>query len=81
MSVLNTVAIDTPTMGSREIDAAAREGHRGASLYHVDAALLRSVRPRPCGAYPRCGWQYRSTSSDPGGHLLTGGLAELPVAW
>ena len=43
--VLNTVAIDTRTMSSREIDAAAREGHRGASLYHVDAALLRSVRP------------------------------------
>jgi iron complex transport system substrate-binding protein len=43
--VLNTVAIDTRTMSSREIDAAAREGHRGASLYHVDPERLRSVRP------------------------------------
>src|SRR5258708_6101677 len=43
--VLNTVAIDTATMNSREIDLAAREGHRGASLYHVDPDLLRAAHP------------------------------------
>lgn len=43
--VVNTVAIDTRGMSSREIDQAAREGHRGASLYHVDADRLRTLRP------------------------------------
>jgi iron complex transport system substrate-binding protein len=43
--VLNTIAVDTRAMSSREIDAAALDGHRGASLYHVDAERLRSVRP------------------------------------
>lgn len=43
--VLNTVAIDTSQLTSAEIDAAASEGHRGASLYHVDPQLLRTVRP------------------------------------
>ena len=44
--MLNTVSIDTSQLSSREIDAAASaDGHRGASLYHVDADLLRSLRP------------------------------------
>ena len=45
LPVLNTVAIDTAQMSSREIDSAASDGHRGASLYHVDAELLRQLRP------------------------------------
>jgi len=45
LPVLNTVSIDTRTMSSREIDAAASDGHQGASLYHVDADLLRALRP------------------------------------
>jgi iron complex transport system substrate-binding protein len=45
LPVLNTVAIDTALMTSREIDEAASDGHRGASLYHVDADLLRQLRP------------------------------------
>src|SRR5205807_1878636 len=32
-------------MTSREIDAAASNGHYGASLYHVDQDLLRSLKP------------------------------------
>ncbi len=43
--VLNTVSIDTSQLTSREIDAAAGDGHRGASLYHVDSELLRTLRP------------------------------------
>jgi iron complex transport system substrate-binding protein len=43
--LLNTIAMDTRAMSSREIDAAAAAGHQGASLYHVDAERLRSVRP------------------------------------
>jgi iron complex transport system substrate-binding protein len=45
LPVLNTVSIDTSNMTSREIDAAASVGHRGASLYHVDPELLRNLRP------------------------------------
>ena len=46
LPVLNTVAIDTTRMSSREIDeAASTEGHRGSSLYHVDPELLRSLHP------------------------------------
>jgi iron complex transport system substrate-binding protein len=46
LPVLNTVAIDTGQLTSREIDAAASQyGHQGASLYHVDADLLRRLRP------------------------------------
>jgi iron complex transport system substrate-binding protein len=45
LPVLNTVAIDTSQLTSRQIDEAASEGHRGASLYHVDPHLLRSLRP------------------------------------
>jgi iron complex transport system substrate-binding protein len=46
LPVLNTVSIDTNTLSSREIDAAASSsGHADASLYHVDADLLRSLRP------------------------------------
>jgi iron complex transport system substrate-binding protein len=44
-AVLNTIAFDPGTMTSREIDAAASQGHSGASLYHVDADLLRGVAP------------------------------------
>jgi iron complex transport system substrate-binding protein len=32
-------------MSSREIDEAASGGHQGASLYHVDADLLRALQP------------------------------------
>ena len=45
LPVLNTVSIDTSSLSSREIDQAANDGHRGASLYHVDAELLRTLRP------------------------------------
>jgi len=46
LPVLNTVSIDTSQLSSAEIDSAASgDGHRGASLYHVDAQLLRSLRP------------------------------------
>lgn len=46
LPVLNTVAFDPALLSSREIDAAAgQSGHRGASLYHVDAELLRSLHP------------------------------------
>ncbi|HEX8969858.1 MAG TPA: cobalamin-binding protein [Chloroflexota bacterium] len=46
LPVLNTVSIDTSRLSSREIDAAASgDGHRGASLYHVDPDLLRELRP------------------------------------
>ena len=45
LPVLNTISIDTSTLTSREIDQAAAVGHRGASLYHVDAQLLRSLHP------------------------------------
>ncbi len=45
LPVLNTVSIDTQNMTSREIDSAASGGHSGASLYHVDPDLLRSLRP------------------------------------
>ena len=43
--VLNTVSIDTSQLTSKEIDTAAGDGHRGASLYHVDSELLRQLRP------------------------------------
>src|SRR2546430_2042217 len=42
--VLNTVSIDTSQLTSKEIDTAAGDGHRGASLYHVDSELLRHLR-------------------------------------
>ena len=45
LPVLNTVSIDTTQLSSREIDNAAKDGHRGASLYHVDPDLLRTLRP------------------------------------
>jgi iron complex transport system substrate-binding protein len=46
LPVLNTVSIDPAAMTSREIDAAASaSGHQGASLYHVDADLLRELQP------------------------------------
>jgi iron complex transport system substrate-binding protein len=45
LPVLNTVSIDTRALTSREIDQAAAAGHRGASLYHVDAELLRHLQP------------------------------------
>jgi iron complex transport system substrate-binding protein len=45
LPVLNTVSIDTSRLSSREIDQAANDGHRGASLYHVDPELLRTLRP------------------------------------
>ena len=47
LPVLNTVAIDPSRLSSREIDTLAGEGggHGGASLYHVDPDLLRSLRP------------------------------------
>ena len=45
LPVLNTVSIDTQTLSSREIDQAASGGHQGASLYHVDADLLRALQP------------------------------------
>ena len=46
LPVLNTVSIDPAAMTSQEIDAAASaSGHQGASLYHVDARLLRELKP------------------------------------
>jgi iron complex transport system substrate-binding protein len=45
LPVLNTVSIDTGQMTSAEIDAVASDGHSGASLYHVDPDLLRSLEP------------------------------------
>ena len=45
LPVLNTVSIDTQALSSREIDEAASGGHQGASLYHVDADLLRALQP------------------------------------
>src|SRR6202035_3577611 len=46
LPVLNTVAIDASRLTSREIDqAASDDGHRGASLYHVDPEMLRALRP------------------------------------
>jgi iron complex transport system substrate-binding protein len=46
LPVLNSVSIDTANLSSKEIDAAASaDGHSGASLYHVDADLLRDLRP------------------------------------
>jgi len=45
LPVLNTVSFDPNQLTSREIDAAASHGHQGASLYHVDAELLRALRP------------------------------------
>src|SRR5260370_12478403 len=45
LPVLNTVSFDPDQLTSREIDAAASHGHQGASLYHVDAELLRALRP------------------------------------
>lgn len=45
LPVLNTVSIDTSHLSSRAIDEAATSGHQGASLYHVDADLLRDLRP------------------------------------
>jgi len=45
LPVLNTVVLDTSGMTSRQIDEAASEGHRGASLYHVDPHLLRELEP------------------------------------
>ena len=45
LPVLNTVSIDTSRLSSREIDQAANDGHRGASLYHVDPELLRTLQP------------------------------------
>lgn len=46
--VVNTVSIDTASMSSREIDAAANGAggaHQQDSLYHVDPDLLRHLRP------------------------------------
>jgi iron complex transport system substrate-binding protein len=46
LPVLNTVSIDTDSMSSAEIDAAASaDGHAGASLYHVEPDLLRQMKP------------------------------------
>jgi len=46
LPVLNTVSIDTSSLSSKEIDAAASaEGHSGVSLYHVDPDLLRELGP------------------------------------
>ena len=45
LPVVNTVSIDPSRLTSREIDAAASDGHSGSSLYHVDADLLRQLRP------------------------------------
>jgi iron complex transport system substrate-binding protein len=45
LPVLNTVAFNPDVLSSAEIDAAASGGHRGASLFHVDAELLRTLRP------------------------------------
>ena len=43
--ILNTIAFDPDELSSSEIDAAASSGHTGASLFHVDGDLLRSLRP------------------------------------
>jgi len=46
LPVLNTVSIDTDSMTSAQIDAAASlDAHRGASLYHVKPDMLRELRP------------------------------------
>jgi iron complex transport system substrate-binding protein len=46
LPVLNSVSIDTSSLSSKQIDAAASaNGHSGASLYHVDPDLLRQLRP------------------------------------
>jgi iron complex transport system substrate-binding protein len=45
LPVLNTISFDPSKLSSGEIDAAASHGHSGASLYHVDAELLRSLQP------------------------------------
>jgi iron complex transport system substrate-binding protein len=46
LPVVNTVAIETDGLSSKQIDAAASEhGHQGASLYHVNPDLLRSLHP------------------------------------
>jgi iron complex transport system substrate-binding protein len=46
LPVLNTITFDAAPLSSREIDAVpASHGHQGASLYHVDPDLLRTVRP------------------------------------
>jgi iron complex transport system substrate-binding protein len=46
LPVLNTVSIDSDAMSSAQIDmAASASGHQGASLYHVDADLLRQLQP------------------------------------
>jgi iron complex transport system substrate-binding protein len=46
LPVLNSVSIDSDSLSSAEIDrAASASGHQGASLYHVDADLLRQLRP------------------------------------
>jgi iron complex transport system substrate-binding protein len=45
LPILNTVDIDPDSMSSQEIDAAASNGHAGASLYHVDTDLLRTLHP------------------------------------
>lgn len=43
--ILNTIAFDPRALSSREIDQAASGGHQGASLYHVDADVLRELHP------------------------------------
>lgn len=45
LPVLNTVSFNPDQLTSREIDNAASHGHLGASLYHVDAEMLRALRP------------------------------------
>src|SRR5207245_11002797 len=45
LPVLNTVVLDPDRMSSSEIDAAASDVHRGASLYHVDLDLLGRLAP------------------------------------
>lgn len=45
LPVVNTMSINTGQLTSREIDAAASDGHAGTSLYHVDADLLRQLQP------------------------------------
>jgi iron complex transport system substrate-binding protein len=45
LPVLNSIAFDPDLLTSREIDAAASQGHSGTSLYHVDAELLRRLHP------------------------------------
>lgn len=43
--VLNTIAFDPDALSSQQIDTVASGGHQGASLYHVDADLLRTLQP------------------------------------